>query len=181
MAFCPEHWSMVGGVVYCRRHAGTIVAMGPGVEPAGMPELENRGPSLVAWVADKINDEVIGLLRAAATEGETVVSDAEVAVVYGHSRRRRWERSWKLIQPRMIALKVSLTVTEGDDEALVELRVGSNIVARGVPPWIARRRAGLAVGGQVDADQRELFHRFLVNHVAEGIAFERSAEASVVA
>ena len=181
MAFCPDHWSMVGGVVYCRRHAGTILAMGPGVEPAAMPELDNRGPSLVGWVADEISAEVMGLLRAAATTDETVVTNGDVVVVYGHSRRRRYERSWKLMQPRAIALKVSLTVTEGDEDAVVELRVGSNIVARGVPPWIARRRAGLAVGGQVDADQRDLFHRFFVNHVAEAVTFERAADRSLIA
>jgi hypothetical protein len=61
------------------------------------------------------------------------------------------------------------------------VRVGSNIVARGVPPWIARRRAGLGVGGQVDAEQRELFHRFFINHIAEAIAFERSADSTLSA
>jgi hypothetical protein len=180
-AFCPDHWSMVGGVVYCRRHAGTILALGPEVEWGGLPELENRGPSLVSWVADEIGPEVEGLLRSAAHAGETVKVETEVAVVFDHKRRRRWERSWKLIEPTGISLKVSLTIKEDEDDALIDVRVGSTVIARGVPPWIARRRAGLGVGGQVDADQRELFHRFFINHIAEAIAFERSADSTLSA
>jgi hypothetical protein len=174
VAFCPQHWSMVGGVVYCRRHAGTITALGPATEIGALPELENRGPSLVSWVADEISTEVESLLQATARHGETVKTEGEVTAVFDHHRRRRWERSWKLIEPTGISLKVSLTVNEDADDALIDVRVGSSVIARGVPPWIARRRAGLGVGGQVDADQRELFHRFFINHIAEEVALQRS-------
>jgi hypothetical protein len=180
-AFCPNHWSMVGGIVYCRRHASTIEAMGLDAEWGALPELENRGPSLVSWVADEISPEVETLLRAAAHEGETVKVETEVAVVFDHKRRRRWERSWKLLEPTGMSLKISLTVKEDEDDALIDVRVGSAVIARGVPPWIARRRAGLGVGGQVDADQRELFHRFFINHIAEAIAYERKDDHRLTA
>jgi hypothetical protein len=181
MAFCPEHWSEVGGIQYCRRHAGTISAMGPGTELGALPELENRGPSLVSWVADEIGPEVEALLRGVAKNGETVKAEPEVKVIFDHKRRRRYERSWKLIEPTGISLKVALTVNEDEDDALVDVRVNSNVIARGVPPWIARRRAGLGVGGQVDKDQRELFHRFFINHIAEEVAAQRSSEARLTA
>jgi hypothetical protein len=180
-AFCPNHWAMVGGIVYCRRHAGTIQAMGLDAEWGVLPELENRGPSLVSWVADEIGPEVEKLLHDAAHEGETVRVETEVAVVFDHKRRRRWERSWKLLEPTGMSLKISLTVKEDEDDALIDVRVGSAVIARGVPPWIARRRAGLGVGGQVDADQRELFHRFFINHIAEGIAYERKDDHKLIA
>jgi hypothetical protein len=180
-AFCPDHWSMVGNVVYCRRHAGTIVAMGPGVDVGAMPELDNRGPSLVNHVADEIGPEVEKLLRATARDGETVKSESEVTVIFDHRRRRRWERAWKLIEPTGISLTVSLTVNEDEDDALIDVRVGATVIARGVPPWIARRRAGLGIGGQADADQRELFHRFFINHIAEAIALERAPDRGVKA
>ncbi len=176
VAFCPDHWAMVGGVVYCRRHAGTMIALGPNIAIGALPELENRGPSLVNWVAAEIGAEVEELLRATAREGETVKSDAEVSVVFDHRRRRRWERSWKLIEATGISLAVSLTVNDDEDDALIDVRVGANVIARGVPPWIARRRAGLNAGGQVDTDQRELFHRFFINHIAEAVALERSPD-----
>jgi hypothetical protein len=177
MAFCPSHWSMVGERVYCRRHASTIVALGRNTEAGAMPDLENRGPSLVNFVANKIGPEVEALLRATAHQGETVQSESEVSVMLDHERRRRWGRSWKLLEPTGLSLKVSLSVTEGEDEARIDVRVNSNVVARGVPPWIARRRAGVRVDSQVDADQRELFHRFLINQIAEAVAKQRSANS----
>jgi hypothetical protein len=181
MAFCSDHWGLVGGVVYCRRHAGTIVALGASVEPGALPELENRGPSLVSWVADDLTADVEELLRATARDGETVKTEREVRVIYDHKHRRRWERSWKLIERTGISFKVALTVDEEDDDALVDVRVDSTVIARGVPPWIARRRAGLGVGGQVDKDQRELFHRFFINHIAEGIAERRPRDTTLSA
>jgi hypothetical protein len=33
----------------------------------------------------------------------------------------------------------------------------------------------------VDKDQRELFHRFFVNHIAEEVAAQRSADARLTA
>src|ERR1700692_4210953 len=74
-----------------------------------------------------------------------------------HERRRRGERSWKLIEPTGISLRVSLSVSEGGDQALIHVRIDSNVIASDVPPWIARRRAAVRVDSQVDADQRELF------------------------
>jgi hypothetical protein len=35
---------MVGERVYCRRHASTILALGPNTEAGAMPDLEDRGP-----------------------------------------------------------------------------------------------------------------------------------------
>lgn len=144
-----------------------------------MPDLENRGPSLVNFVASKIGPEVEALLRATAHQGETVQSESEVSAMLDHERRRRWGRSWKLLEPTGVSLKVSLSVTEGEDEAHIDVRVNSSVVARGVPPWIARRRAGVRVDSQVDADQRELFHRFLINQIAEAVATQRSGPDSI--
>jgi hypothetical protein len=180
VAFCRQHWSLVGGVVYCRRHAGTIVALGDQTEAAALPELENRGPSLVSWVADDLTADIEELLRATARDGEAVKTEHEVKVIFDHRHRRRWERSWKLIERTGISFKVALTVDEEEDDALVDVRVESTVIARGVPPWIARRRAGLSVVGQVDQDQRELFHRFFINHIAEEIATRRT-DTSLIA
>lgn len=181
VTFCPQHRSMVGGVVYCRRHAGIISAHEEIAETTGLPELENRGPSLVAWVADDLTADVEAILRAVAHDGETVKTEHELAVIFDHKRRRRWERSWKLIESTGISLKVALTVDEDEDDALLDVRVGSNVIARGVPPWIASRRAGLGVDGQVDKDQRALFHRFFIQHIAEEIAQLRAPDPSLTA
>lgn len=175
-AFCAEHRSMVGGVVYCRRHASTITALGANADAGSLPELENRGASLVDWVADAINDGVVAMLESTARDGETVKPEDEVTVIFDANRRRRWERSWKLIENTGVSLKVSLQVAADADDALVDARVGTYVVARGVPPWVTRRRARVEVTGQVDVAQRELFRQFFLSHIASEIRQQRADE-----
>ena len=175
-AFCPSHWAMVGGVVYCRRHASTITALGDHADTLGLPELGNRGASLVNWIADGLNGDVVALLNAVARATENVHGDDEVTVVFDTNRRRRWERSWKLFENTGISLKVSLQVSADTDDALVDARVGPTVVARGVPPWITRRRSGVEVTDQVDAEQRELFRRFLLDHIAAEVELLRAED-----
>jgi hypothetical protein len=173
-AFCPEHRSMVGGVVYCRRHASTITALGEGADPHALPELENRGPSLVDWMADAINDSVVAMLESTARDSETVKVEDEVTLIFDAQRRRRWERSWKLLENTGVSFKVSLEVAADNDDALVDVRVGTLVVARGVPPWVTRRRAGVEVTSQVDAEQRELFRKFFLDHIAVEMIQQRA-------
>jgi hypothetical protein len=175
-AFCAEHRSMVGGVVYCRRHASTITALGANADARSLPELENRGASLVDWMADAINDGVVAMLESTARDGETVKNEDEVTVIFDANRRRRWERSWKLIENTGVSLKVSLQVAADADDALVDARVGTYVVARGVPPWVTRRRARVEVTGQVDVEQRELFRQFFLSHIASEIRQQRADE-----
>jgi hypothetical protein len=178
MAFCPQHSSKVGGVVYCRRHAATITALGTGIEKGALPEVDNRGPSLVNWIAEELDEPVTALLERNARPGEVVKTDAEVTIIYDQNRRRRFERSWKLFESTGISIKVCIQVAADADDALVDARVGQYVVARGVPPWIARRRAGLEVDDQVDAEQRQLFRQFLVDHIASEVAEQRTADAA---
>lgn len=177
IAFCPQHWTLVGGVVYCRRHAGTIAALGSAAATNGsLPELGNRGPSLVNWVAGAIDDGVVGLLERVARVGETVKTETAVTVIFDAKRRRRWERSWKLIENTGINLKVAVEVAADADDALIDARVGSCVVARGVPPWIARRRAGVDVSAQVDEEQRRLFSQFFLDNIATEVAQQRAED-----
>lgn len=180
-AFCPTHWATVRGVVYCRRHAGTVIALGPATEAGALPELDNRGPSLTNWVADDISDDVVALLRSIATDREAVRTEALVAVVYDHQRRRRWERSWKLAESTGVSIKVAVAVSDDDDDGIVELRVGSTVVARGIPPWIARRRSGVRAASKAESDQRELFHLFCMNHIGGAITAQRRERDSLSA
>jgi hypothetical protein len=127
----------------------------------------------VNFVANQLGPEVEALLRASARQTEAVQSEGEVVVLLDHERRRRW----KLLESTGMSLEVSLSVIEGGDQALIDVRVDSTVIACVVPPWIAQRRASLTVDSQADADQRELFQRFLVKQITEPVAERRSANS----
>lgn len=176
-AFCPDHWTLIGGVVYCRRHASTIVALGArAADPGALPDLENRGPSLVTFIANELDATVREDLQKVARANESVATDREAQVFHDPNRRIRWERAWKLFDHTGVILKVTVFVNESDD-TMVYARVGAENVARGVPPWIERRKRGQDVAPDVDAHQRELFFDFLRQHLADGIPRVRAKEA----
>jgi hypothetical protein len=167
--FCPAHHSVVNGAVYCRRHAGTIRAIGDAArDTRTLPDLENRAPSLVNWIADDLDTRVRSLLDAVRRGDEKVLVDQEVAVAYDHQRQPRWERSWKLVDVTGLVLKVSIQVDDRED-ALVTVRVGHEMVAKGVPPWISRRQDKAEANSAVDRSQRQLFYRFLEENITAAV------------
>ncbi|HEV7678177.1 MAG TPA: hypothetical protein VGQ42_06380 [Candidatus Dormibacteraeota bacterium] len=174
-AWCPDHQSIVGGAVYCRRHAGVVGALA-GAERLVMPDLENRAPSLVNWVArdveQVIQDIVTGYRSVLGTD--RLVSDPVNLVFLGPERARVWERSWKLVDHHGWSLRVALEVDELRDTQ-VAVRVGRNVVARMVPPWIEARQRGMQLAPEVDAAQRAEFYRGLTAAVASAIEQEISA------
>ena len=70
---------------------------------------------------------------------------------------------------RELVLKVTIHVSEEND-ALVRINVGSEMVADGIPPWIARRRMGEDVDVAIDIAQRKLFYQYLEEAVANAVA-----------
>jgi len=63
------------------------------------------------------------------------------------------------------------------------VRVGNEMVAQGIPPWIARRHAGEDIDPHVDQLRRELFYRFLEENIVEALRRlrERSSHPNWVA
>jgi len=139
-AICPAHSISLGGVVYCRRHAGTVQAIGElARDQSAHPDIDDRAPSLVDWIARDIDKDIRTLLARTARPGESLLADDAARLAHDFHRNARWERSWRLIEHTGPILNVTLHVAEDDDE-LVHVRVGTETVADGVPPWIARRR-----------------------------------------
>jgi hypothetical protein len=167
--FCPAHHELIDGAVYCRRHAGTIRAIGDAAhDTRSLPDLGNRAPSLVNWIAQDLDDRIRTLLESVRRPQEKVLVDDEVAMAYDHQRRPRWERSWKLIDATGLVLKVSIQVDDRED-ALVAVRVGHEMVAKGVPPWISRRGDQVEANSPVDRSQRQLFYRFLEENITAAV------------
>lgn len=170
-AWCPDHQSIVGGTVYCRRHAGVVRVLASG--ETVMPDLENRAPSLVNWVSrdlDEVIQDIVNSYRAQLGT-DRLVADPVHLDFLGPERRRVWERSWKLVAHTGWSLRVSLEVDEARDTE-VAVRVGRNIVARATPPWIAARLRGERLPAAEDAEQRREFYRSLTETMRNEIEAE---------
>jgi len=174
-AWCPQHRATVGGIVYCRRHAGTIAAIGFFDHPSGMPDVDNRAPSLVNWVARDLDAFVAATLVQCATPGETFVREPVVSALADRNGGRRYERGWKLVDHTGLRMVVSVFVVESDD-ITIRVRVGSGVVAEGVPPWVERHRRGIQVSDETDRSQRALFYAFLQKHIVAAVRANRSVD-----
>jgi hypothetical protein len=170
LAFCSNHGVVIESVPYCRRHASTVRAIGElATDPNGRPDINDRTPSLVNWISRDLDGYTRAQLQAAARAGESVVADDAVHLSRDNNRNLRWERSWRLVEHTGLVLRVSINVSE-DNDALVRIIVGSEMVADGIPPWIARRRMGEEVDASIDIAQRQLFYQFLQDHIAKAVA-----------
>lgn len=170
-AWCPNHRLVIDGKVYCRRHAGVITAL-PETADLALPDLENRAPSLVNWVARDIDSEVCRMLLAELDEssGAQLVTDPVRLIFVGPERARAWERSWKLAVHTGLAIRVSLQVFENADSE-IDVRVNSNSVDRLAPPWIAQRGESPP---NVDAGQRQEFVKRILEAIARGVSRENA-------
>ena len=130
---CPDHGASTGGKFYCRRHAGILRAVGAeATQHGGLPDVDNRAPSLVNWIARDLDANVQRLLSGAAKAGESVIADDTVHVARDFNRKARWEQSWRLVDHTGLILKVTIQVLEEND-LLVRVHVGSGVIADGVP------------------------------------------------
>jgi len=184
-AWCPDHRLVIDSRVYCRRHAGVVSALPIGLAgpAAPIPDLENRAPSLVSWVAREIDADVRQMLLAelAPGDGAQLVTDAVYLVFTGGDRRRAWERAWKLVNRGGRSLRVSLLVEECAD-AEVAVRVNTQVIERLAPPWIVQRQHGAQPPPELDAQRRKEFNRRIFGIIRKGIDREpewRSLEAAL--
>ncbi|HEY8754829.1 MAG TPA: hypothetical protein VIN65_00540 [Candidatus Dormibacteraeota bacterium] len=167
--WCAEHGSEVGGHRYCRRHAGTMAALGSKANnPRALPDVGHRGASLVRWVYRDLDPALTALLESASRANEHLLRDTEVTVGRAEDGSRSWEMSWKLASPSGIRLRIKLAVEEKDDSLLL-VRLGDDVLASGVPPWIEARRLGRQLTEDEDREQRSGFYAFLEEYLSTAI------------
>ena len=155
-------------MAYCRRHAGTVQAIGElAADAHGLPDLDDRTPSLVNWIARDLDPNIRALLAFTKREGESIVVDEGVRLARDRNRTARRERSWRILDNTGIVLKVTVRVSE-EEESRVHVTVGSEVVADAVPPWIARRREA-EVDATTDIMQRQRFYRSLEESIAGAV------------
>jgi hypothetical protein len=167
--WCSEHGPEVAGQRYCRRHAGTMVALGSKANnPRALPDVGHRGASLVRWVYRDLDPALTALLEGESRSNEHLLRDTEVAVGRAEDGARCWEMSWKLASPSGIRLRITLMVEEKDD-SVVLVRLGDEVLASGVPPWIEARRLGKQVTEDEDREQRRSFYAFLEEYLTDAV------------
>jgi hypothetical protein len=174
-AWCPAHRMVVDEQIYCRRHAGVVSALPTETAlSTPLPDLENRAPSLVGWMARQIDADVWRLMlrELDAAAGGQLIADPVTLVFIGVERQRAWERTWKLATHEGDKHRVSLVVEEADDHEVV-VKVGANVVDRVVPPWIAHRHAGETVTPEEDMRERQELNRRVLAAVERGLLRER--------
>jgi hypothetical protein len=167
--WCSEHGREVAGRRYCRRHAGTMVALGSKANnPRALPDVGHRGASLVRWVYRDLDPALTALLESESSNNEHLLRDTEVAVGRADDGSRCWQMSWKLASPSGIRLRITIMVEEKDD-SVVLVRLGDEVLASGVPPWIEARRAGTHLTEDEDHDRRRDFYAFLEQYLTDAI------------
>lgn len=168
--WCAGHGGVIGGLRYCRRHAGTMSALGSKANnPRALPDVGNRGPSLVYWIYRDLNPAITRLLERSAGADEHLLRDSEVVVARDDAGARRWEMSWKMASPAGVRIRITLVVEDGDD-SVVHVRLGGEVVASGTPPWIDARRRGVHLSEEDDTAQRREFYGFLENFLSEALS-----------
>jgi hypothetical protein len=155
-SWCPNHQYIVDGRVFCRRHAGIMVAILDLPEyERELPDLANRAPSLVEFMARRLHAGVVQLLQAIGAEhpGASIAADGLHATMSGAPRVRGWEHKWRLFDNTGPLATLAVRVDEEAD-SVVQVRVDGSVVKSAVPPWITEREPA---SPEADAARREAF------------------------
>jgi hypothetical protein len=136
--------------------------------PRALPDVGHRGASLVRWVYRDLDPALTALLESESRGNEHLLRDTEVTVGHAEDGSRCWEMSWKLASPSGIRIRIKLTVEEKDDSLLL-VRLGDEVLASGVPPWIEARRLGRHLTEDEDREQRASFYGFLEEYLTNAI------------
>jgi len=142
------------------------------VDPMNMlrkPDVDNRAPSLVAWIARAFAPPLEAMLRTIARDHERVISEPLRPIIADDGVGQAWRRSWRLSDGASPRLVVGIEVDEANDEAVL-VTVYTDVVRRDTPPWIAARRRGEELPAVEDERRRRLFYQAMLEAVAEGAA-----------
>ena len=130
-----------------------------------MPDLSNRAPSLVRWVANDITDRVEEILERYRTPGEQYRRE-RVHAVRSVDGSVRWEVTWQLFDHTGSRVRISIEVRESSPTTL-SARVGQLIVYSETPPWILHRERNEEMVPETDVRERDMFYDMLLKAVEE--------------
>ena len=166
-AWCEAHVRLLGGEAYCRRHASTLAALRtlgtPIDENAQLPALDNRGASLLRWMAKDLDATIRELLtQRAPAFGDDLSARGSTQTESGRSI---WTWNWKDDRSGM----VTLAVDEARDDTVDVLVNGTKVFSE-KPPWVNHHQKGeFNVDPIMDSHERQAYTRQIINAIAAAL------------
>jgi hypothetical protein len=176
--WCAKHHATVEEEPYCLKHAGVMRALLSA--PNGVlvkPPVDNRAPSLVAWVSRDLDAGFRAVLQATCGPMDTVVVEPLKPIASASGTGQAWVRIWRGMYKNGLNLAVGLEVSEARD-AEVLISVGGDTLVQQVPPWIAARRRNENVSVEIDAERRRDFYGNILSAVGLSISERLRAAAN---
>lgn len=129
-AWCPSHRAVVDDAVHCCLHAATLSGTRPAYADTLRPDLDDRLPALVGWIAGVAEDDVVAALQEICRDrGEVVVADPVRRLLLGTLREPTWERAWKTCSADGVGARVAIAVDEAEPDDVLA-KVNHQVVAR---------------------------------------------------
>ena len=167
---CDEHGRSVAAERFCLRHAGVMDALlGDPTNILRKPDVDNRAPSLVAWIARTLATPLEAMLAELARDGEGVIPEPLRPIIADDGVGQTWRRSWQLTDGSRPRLVVGVEVDEANDESVI-VTVYTEVVRRDTPPWISARRRGERLSPEEDERRRLHFYQSMLDAVAASAA-----------
>jgi hypothetical protein len=141
-------------------------------EERDFPDLDNRAPSLVEFMARRLHAGIVSILEvtAAAHPGASIGTDGLHITRTGMPRVRGWQHQWRLFDPTGPLTTLALRVDDETDD-LVQARVDAVVVYKAVPPWITQRTAQ---SQDADLARREAFDQELLAAMWQAVSLRNS-------
>jgi len=166
-AWCPQHRHVTHDAIFCPIHAGLVDGTTTVFGDTAHPDLDNRTPALVNWVAREMHDDIGGMVESIAEElEETLVIDPVRFILFGVERVRTWDRSWKTVTITGHSLRVAVAVEERRP-GIVLGRVNSHNIVEVPAPWHEEHLVGVEPASAAESEEQVArFHRELFSAIA---------------
>lgn len=162
---CRLHLHDVNGLPYCTRHANTIRAIQTDGKQS-LPELDNRTPSLVAWIGNVLDTQVQDIFKQLKLEfPDAVLSSNRVTSKYIEKENNKiWYKNWKILH-KAGCLNLRLEVNE-KESILASIFLNEQNIWQGIPPWIKNNHNGDTLAKN---KIREVFYYNMIKAVVSAI------------
>jgi hypothetical protein len=178
LSWCPDHQKSILGMCYCIRHGNTVSALelweGGGesrrldtAKLAKLPDVKNRAPSLVYWVALAIDSQVREIMAAACGVRSDQVERSAVKSFIGRGQMDHWITTWNPDGPGRNAA-VSVEIGEMRPTEVV-INVNGQPVTKGVPPWVTHHENLERVDAETDDRERKDYFAGIVEAISNAL------------